>query len=47
MIDSNKCLNAPVPEDVPCIEGLAYDNRTQTCNWPDLMIEEFGCDPER
>lgn len=33
-------------EEVPCEKGLAYDERTHTCNWPDLMIEEYGCDPE-
>jgi len=35
-----------VPEEVPCIEGLAYDNRTRSCNWADLMLEE-GCDPDQ
>lgn len=34
-------------EEVPCEKGLAYDERTHTCNWPDLMIEEYGCDPEK
>merc|ERR1711970_1613499 len=40
-----KC-SAGVPKDVPCIDGLAYDNRTRSCNWPDLMLE-FDCDPEQ
>lgn len=30
----------------PCEAGLAYDERTHSCNWPDLMLEQ-GCNPER
>ncbi|KAK3857032.1 hypothetical protein Pcinc_036691 [Petrolisthes cinctipes] len=29
--------------DEPCTPGLAYDKRTHSCNWPDLM--EY-CNPE-
>jgi len=40
-----KCSGG-VPKDVPCTEGLAYDNRTRSCNWPDLMLD-FECVPEQ
>ena len=32
-------------EEVACEKGLAYDERTHSCNWPDLLLED-GCDPE-
>lgn len=32
-------------EEVACEKGLAYDERTHSCNWPDLMID-VGCEPE-
>ena len=38
-----KCKFAE-PIDVPCIQGLAYDEVSRTCNWPDLMEH---CNPER
>lgn len=37
-----KCVyGEPVAE--PCTPGLAYDERTHSCNWPDLL--EY-CNPE-
>merc|ERR1711911_75840 len=32
-------------EKVPCIEGLAYDERIHACNWPDLLLD-INCNPE-
>lgn len=32
-------------EEVACDKGLAYDDRTHTCNWPDLLLD-IGCNPE-
>ena len=32
-------------EEVACEKGLAYDDRTHTCNWPDLLLD-VGCVPE-
>ncbi|KAK3928148.1 Protein obstructor-E [Frankliniella fusca] len=29
-----------------CEPGLAYDDRTHSCNWPDLLLEQ-GCNPEQ
>ncbi|XP_065577517.1 protein obstructor-E-like [Artemia franciscana] len=34
-------------EIAECEKGLAYDERIHACNWPDLLIDENGCDPER
>lgn len=32
-------------EEVACEKGLAYDDRSHSCNWPDLMLD-IGCEPE-
>jgi hypothetical protein len=32
-------------EEVACDKGLAYDDRSHSCNWPDLLLD-IGCDPE-
>jgi hypothetical protein len=32
-----------VPHTTPCEPGLAYDDKTHSCNWPDLL--DF-CSPE-
>lgn len=37
-----KCVYGE-PVDEPCTPGLAYDERSRSCNWPDLM--EY-CNPE-
>lgn len=34
-----------VPYETHCEAGLAYDEKTHSCNWPDLLLEN-GCDPE-
>lgn len=40
----HKCqYGEPIPTD--CTPGLAYDERTHSCNWPDLMLET--CNPEQ
>lgn len=37
-----KCAHGqPIPAE--CEDGLAYDGRTHSCNWPDLLEH---CDPE-
>jgi len=33
-------------EEVACDKGLAYDDRTHSCNWPDLLLD-VGCEPEK
>ncbi|KAK4027007.1 hypothetical protein OUZ56_016027 [Daphnia magna] len=33
-------------EEVACEKGLAYDDRSHSCNWPDLLLD-IGCDPEK
>ncbi|EFX65517.1 hypothetical protein DAPPUDRAFT_333110 [Daphnia pulex] len=33
-------------EEVACDKGLAYDDRSHSCNWPDLLLD-IGCDPEK
>ena len=35
------------PQPELCTEGLAYDERTHSCNWPDLMPECSVGDAER
>lgn len=35
-----------IPYETPCEYGLAYDDRTHSCNWPDLLVDEFHCNPE-
>ncbi len=30
---------------VPCELGLVFQESTHTCNYPDQLIEELGCDP--
>ena len=32
-------------EEVACEKGLAYDDRSHSCNWPDLLLD-IGCEPE-
>lgn len=33
-----------VPYETPCEPGLAYDDKTHSCNWPDLLLDQ--CNPE-
>lgn len=39
----NKCAYG-VPHEHPCEAGLAYDDKTHSCNWPDLLLDT--CNPE-
>ncbi|CAB3378169.1 protein obstructor-E [Cloeon dipterum] len=39
----NKCAFG-VPHEAHCEAGLAYDDRTHSCNWPDLLLDV--CNPE-
>ena len=32
------------PIQMPCVKGLAYDDRIKGCNWPDLLLDK--CNPE-
>ncbi|PSN49919.1 Protein obstructor-E [Blattella germanica] len=32
------------PHPTPCEPGLAYDDKTHSCNWPDLLLDI--CNPE-
>lgn len=38
-----KCAHG-VPYPTPCEPGLAYDDKTHSCNWPDLLLD--FCNPE-
>lgn len=38
-----KCAHG-VPHTTPCEPGLAYDDKTHSCNWPDLLLD--FCNPE-
>ncbi|XP_069696434.1 protein obstructor-E [Periplaneta americana] len=38
-----KCAHG-VPHPTPCEPGLAYDDKTHSCNWPDLLLDI--CNPE-
>nr|CAD7404131.1 unnamed protein product [Timema cristinae] len=33
-----------VAQQTPCEPGLAYDDKTHSCNWPDLLLDT--CNPE-
>ncbi|XP_046985596.1 protein obstructor-E [Schistocerca americana] len=33
-----------VPHQTPCEPGLVYDDKTHSCNWPDLLLDQ--CNPE-
>ncbi|XP_054271647.1 protein obstructor-E-like [Macrosteles quadrilineatus] len=32
------------PYQTPCEPGLAYDDKTHSCNWPDMLLDQ--CNPE-
>jgi hypothetical protein len=38
-----KCAHG-IPQPTPCEPGLAYDDKTHSCNWPDLLLD--FCSPE-
>lgn len=39
-----KCADG-YPYLTPCEPGLAYDDRTHKCNWPDELLD-IGCNSE-
>jgi hypothetical protein len=38
-----KCAHG-IPQLTPCEPGLAYDDKSHSCNWPDLLLD--FCSPE-
>ena len=44
MTEYAKCAFG-IPTIVPCELGLVYADSSHSCNYPDQLIEELGCDP--